>query len=199
VRNFSATLSSGAALAAAALVLTLAPTPAARATTRQPVPAQWTLMNISPSGRLLQIGALDGGCQSAPVGVTKTEDAASVALTVTLQALVFDPGEPVPPCAPAIEPYRADVRLDRPLAGRRLTTLVRLPRVALATTNAPTRTGPRAPRLTGANAADALRALANLGLKAHLLGPPSSTVLRQRPAAGQPLDPAHGLTLVTQR
>ena len=153
---------------------------AARAYTDELFPVPWTLVNISPSGQYLQIVAEGGGCINKPMRITKTEDATTVALTVELSASVPGPGEAALPCPANLVGVPAGVMLDRPLAGRRLTTLARLRNYEIPAPRA------KAPRLLGAQAGDALRALANLGIKSRLAGPVTGTVVRQRPAGGAP-------------
>lgn len=188
MRRPSAILTVATAVAALTAVA-----PAALASHTEPVPLAWTLANISPSGTYLQIEATTGGCLMPPTVITKTEDSASVTIAVDGRALFPDPGGPIPSCpAPMLQPV-GGVLLDHPLGGRRLTALVRR---SQRSSGGPPLT--KTPRLVGANAGDAMRALANLGLTPHLNGHVNAPVVRQRPAGGTPLNGGHDVTLVSR-
>jgi hypothetical protein len=149
-------------------------------------PAKWSLEKVSPSGRYLVIAGAGGGC-AGPLQVTDVrESAKTVALTVEQSQGV--PDGPFEACTADYKFLTVGVRLNAPLAGRKL---IGQWRFGLA------RSWAEVPRMVGARAGDAMRALANRSVHARLLGPVDGTVLRQSPAAGQPFS-QKGITLVSR-
>jgi hypothetical protein len=155
------------------------------------VPAPWSLVNVSPTARYFAVGVAYGGCEQTPQISAVEETADAVTLTVTIQRPAQDPGDAALFACPAIAAYsRLGVHLSRPLAGRNLVGQWRHTFPSLA--------DGLAPRMVGARAGDAMRALANRVTHTRLIGPVDGTVIRQNPPAGAPYNLVKGITLVAK-
>jgi hypothetical protein len=150
-------------------------------------PAQWSLAKVSPSGRYLAIVGVGGGC-AGPLVVTDVRQTATTVTVSVNQSQGFPEG-PAEACTADYKVLHAGVRLDAPLAGRALVGQWRFPVMRL---------GAAVPRMVGARAGDAMRALANVNVHTRLIGPVNGTVIRQSPAAGKPFNLVTGITLVAK-
>ena len=175
-------------LAAIPLAVLAVATPA-DAFHEETVPAQWSLMRVSPLGIDLNIGIGYGGCDRDLRVTDVQESATAVTLTVSQPTVAPDPGDG-PTVCPAIASFTTlAVHLSHPLAGRSLVGQWRFP-------VSPFGAGGLVPSMIGARAGDAMRGMANQNIHTRLIGPVDGTVIRESPAPGERFSGAKGITLV---
>ncbi len=151
-------------------------------TATQPPPAprktqQWAFVSMGPGARSVRIAYTYGGCDRDP-----RERVVATARAVRIVVTVAVPSNPRKACIAIARSARPEVRLEAPLAGRRL--------LGWAGAEQPDpgacRPRRRLPRVVGLAAADARRALAETGLRPT--GAASGAVTAQRPAAADCVD-----------
>jgi hypothetical protein len=148
----------------------------------------WQLVDVSEDGRKVRIVFFYGGCQRLdpqPIALTESTEAIHIAVTGT--RLEADPGQQIPCAAIAHMPLRW-IKLDRPVAGRRVTggsaTLSsdRHKTVWRLRYEGPGTLVPLIPRTVGLRASDARTLLLRQGFRVR--GTRHGTVTSQRPRAG---------------
>jgi hypothetical protein len=140
----------------------------------RPEDEKWVVLTVSPSGRVLVVQAIGGGCGHDPFAtVAETRDA----VRLHVRQLVPDDPNAICPAIARIDIMR--VRLSSPIAGRRLE------RQSLTSATAAPGRRRTMPRVIGLRARDARYALRAQGFRLH--GDRTGVVRSQRPRPGTPL------------
>jgi hypothetical protein len=171
-------LVASALLLAAAFATALEGRPASLATAApthaKPDYLPWEVLSVSPSQRTLRIGYVVTSCEGAVPHVSESRSAIRIALT--------SPPASDEVCIEEVRIATMLVGLHRPVAGRRITGLMRRSlEVVIAATDV---VNMPVPNVVGLRGLDARRALRATRLRATFAGPARNAVVSQRPRAG---------------